>query len=107
MIGSSSGPTKAHCFQATIPTRLNTPVTASDMGAQFLTANSAAKRSTSIGSVRILPEYSEKPVLKLNLDDIEEFFIPEFQHRLSMYRSKKSLLETIVEEPVNLRILQN
>ncbi|KAL2531637.1 hypothetical protein Adt_04988 [Abeliophyllum distichum] len=87
--------------------RVNTLVTASDMGALFLTANSVAKRPTSIGSIRILPECSENPVPKLNLDEIEEFFTPEFQHRLSMCRSKKPLLETIVEEPVNLRILQN
>ncbi|KAL2551872.1 hypothetical protein Fot_05491 [Forsythia ovata] len=87
--------------------RLNTPVTASDMGALFLTANSAAKWPASIGSIRILPECSEKSVPKLNLDEIEEFSTPEFQHRLSMCRSKKPLLETIVEEPVGLRILQN
>ncbi|CAA2953386.1 uncharacterized protein LOC111382822 [Olea europaea var. sylvestris] len=87
--------------------RLNTAVTASDMGALFLTANSAAKRPASIGSVKILPECSEKSVPKLNLDDIEEFSTPEFQHRLSMCRSKKPVLETIVEEPVGLRILQN
>ncbi|CAA2996580.1 Hypothetical predicted protein [Olea europaea subsp. europaea] len=84
--------------------RLNTSVTASDMGALFLTANSSEKRPASIGNVRILPECSEKPVPKLNLDDIKEFSTPEFQHRLSLCRSRKPLLETIVEEPVGLRI---
>ncbi|CAI9766909.1 unnamed protein product [Fraxinus pennsylvanica] len=84
--------------------RLNTRVTTSDMGTLFLTANSAAKRPVSIVNMRILPECSEKPVPKLNLNDIEEFSTPEFQHRLSICRSRKPLLETIVEEPVNLRI---
>ncbi|KAI8031097.1 hypothetical protein LOK49_LG01G03015 [Camellia lanceoleosa] len=78
--------------------RLNSMVTAADMGALFLTANSAAK------NIRVLPEpqkmEQEEAVPKLNVDDIEEFSMPEFKHRLSMCRSKKPLLETIVEEPV-------
>ncbi|GMI73439.1 hypothetical protein like AT3G03280 [Hibiscus trionum] len=96
--------------------RLNSSVTPGDLGALFLAANSAAKKGFG-GKVRILPEAAEddnfrgvsleseekisKP--KLNLDDIEEFSTPEFRHRLSMSRSKKPLLETIAEEPVNCR----
>ncbi|KAL2554939.1 uncharacterized protein Fot_08558 [Forsythia ovata] len=76
--------------------KLNTPTTTSDMGALFLTTNSAAKCLTSMGSVRILSKCSEKSVLKLNLDGIEEFSMSESQHRLSMCRSKKPLLETII-----------
>ncbi|KAL3346231.1 hypothetical protein AABB24_024923, partial [Solanum stoloniferum] len=91
--------------------RLNSFVSAADMGALLLTANSVSK----IGSLRILPEssvaeteqiqiqgnYYEKSTLpKLNLDDIEEFSTEEFKHRLSMCRSKKPLLETIAEEPL-------
>ena len=79
--------------------RLNSVVTAADLGALFLTA----KRGSNI---RISPEYSEaqdNSPPRLNLDDIEEFSTPEFQHRLSMCRSKKPMLDTIVEEPVCLR----
>lgn len=88
--------------------KLNSAVSAADMGALLLTANAAAKR-VSGGKVRmILPEYDveEKENMamesqpKLNLDDIEEYSSPEFVHRLSMCRSKKPLLETIAEEPV-------
>ncbi|KAL7141646.1 hypothetical protein ABFS83_08G067800 [Erythranthe nasuta] len=83
--------------------RLNSAVTATDMGVLFL----AAKRAASVGRVRVSPESgggeAEVVVPKLNLDDIEEFSTPEFKHRLSMCRSKKPLLETIVEEPVSLR----
>ncbi|KAH6754948.1 hypothetical protein C2S52_009618 [Perilla frutescens var. hirtella] len=96
--------------------RLNAVVTAADMGALFLAANSSAKR-VSRGSVRILPECgagdmqivqstAEKrataPKL-INFSDIEEFSSPEFKHRLSMCRSKKPLLETIAEEPFFIR----
>ncbi|CAN4079922.1 unnamed protein product [Withania somnifera] len=88
--------------------RLNSFVSAGDMGALLLTANCVSKR-VAIGSLRILPESCsessseeiEKSTLpKLNLDDIEEFSSKEFKHRLSMCRSKKPLLETIAEEPV-------
>lgn len=99
--------------------RVNSIVTAADMGALFLTANSAAKRA-SLGRVRILPECdqatvplytaevvaqprTESAVPKLNLEDIEEFSTPEFKHRLSFCRSKKPLLETIAEEPIYSR----
>ncbi|KAL3527001.1 hypothetical protein ACH5RR_011657 [Cinchona calisaya] len=91
--------------------RVNSVVTAADLGALFVKANSAAKR------VKILPECNAEAealrvvqpqrqieegssVPKLNLEDIEELCAPEFKHRLSMCRSKKPLLETIVEEPV-------
>lgn len=101
--------------------KVNSLVTAADMGALFLTANSAAKRTSSLGRFRILPECDHRPPLqiaeevaqpktpppssvpKLNLDDIEEFTTPEFKHRLTMCRSKKPLLETIAEEPFYTR----
>ncbi|XP_044506779.1 uncharacterized protein LOC123226339 [Mangifera indica] len=86
--------------------RVKSMITAGDMGALFM----AAKRGSS-GKVRILPAdqcgegmndkiNEETEVPKLNLDEVEEFSQPEFMHRLSMSRSKKPLLETIVEEPV-------
>ncbi|XP_059283316.1 uncharacterized protein LOC132036917 [Lycium ferocissimum] len=87
--------------------RLNSLVTAADLGALFLTANSVSRR-VSFKRVKILPECIEetKPKIyekihlpKLKLEDIEEFSTPEFKNMLSMCRSKKPLLETIAEEP--------
>ncbi|KAF8030625.1 hypothetical protein BT93_E2918 [Corymbia citriodora subsp. variegata] len=90
--------------------RLNSFVTATDMGALFLTASSAAKKggAASGGSrVGALPEAGEEreakaaavaAVPKLNLEEIEGFSTPEFMHRLSMSKSKKPLLETITED---------
>ncbi|CAK9150651.1 unnamed protein product [Ilex paraguariensis] len=99
--------------------RLNSVVTAADVGALFLTANSAANRTSAgrPGTLRIMPENGDHQALqisqaaaqtrieeavvpKLNLDDIEEFSTPEWKHRLSVCRSKKPLLETIAEEPI-------
>lgn len=94
--------------------RVNAVVAAADMAALFLAVNSSAKR-ISRGSVRILPcggdlqivesaAAAEKPAApKLNLDDIEDFSAAEFKQRLSLCRSKKPLLETIVEEPAFIR----
>nr|XP_016458258.1 PREDICTED: protein DETOXIFICATION 14-like [Nicotiana tabacum] len=93
--------------------RLNSLVSAADLGALFLTANSVAKR-VSFKRGKILPECTEfavdieepKPkydkiaLPKLKLEDIEEFSTPEFKHMLLICRSKKPLLETIVEESV-------
>ncbi|XP_020239606.1 uncharacterized protein LOC109818528 [Cajanus cajan] len=76
--------------------RLNSVVTASDMGALLITAKRVSAK------VRVVPEKEAEEANKLNLklDEIEEFSSPEFMHRLSMSRSKKPLLETIAEEPV-------
>ncbi|KAK0597545.1 hypothetical protein LWI29_026388 [Acer saccharum] len=97
--------------------RVNSAVTAGDMGALLLAANNAAKRRSS-GKVRNLPtegidytadDWREHETAtataapKLNLDDIEEFSMPEYMHRLSMSRSRKPLLETIAEEPLHAR----
>ncbi|KAK1357468.1 GDSL esterase/lipase 6 [Heracleum sosnowskyi] len=86
--------------------RLNSFVTSADMGTLFLTA-----KRVSIGNARILPEtsvptveHNQEAFPKLNLDDIEEFSVPEYSQRLSLCRSKKPVLETIAEEePVGLR----
>ncbi|CAN4093573.1 unnamed protein product [Withania somnifera] len=89
--------------------RLNSLVSAADLGALFLTGNSVSKR-VSFERVKILPECTEEfsnktkydennNVPKLKLEDIEEFSTPEFKNMLSMCRSKKPLLETIAEEP--------
>ncbi|KAE8684673.1 GDSL esterase/lipase 6 [Hibiscus syriacus] len=89
--------------------RVNSAVTAADMGALLIAANSASKKGFG-GKVKVLPETDEEEIeeersmqAKLNLDDIEEFSSPEFMHRLSMTRSKKPLLETIAEEPNRAR----
>lgn len=92
--------------------RVNSLVTAADMGALFL----VAKKAVSGRKKRISP--ADQPAVaapenlrtdddqgaaaaaaapRLNLDDIENFSAPEFMHRLSMSRSKKPLLETIEE----------
>lgn len=103
--------------------RLNSLVTAADMGTLFLAAKSAAKRISG-GRVRILPEsgQAETPVRvvddsresspalspKLSLEEIEGYSSdPEIRQRLSMSRSKKPLLETIVEEPAGPRRIQH
>ncbi|KAG9140885.1 hypothetical protein Leryth_010419 [Lithospermum erythrorhizon] len=89
--------------------RLNSLVTASDMGGLFLTAKSAAcKKRVSFGTVRISPECSNEDgevskmeLTKVNLDQVlEEYEAAEMQQRRrSVCRSKKPLLETIIEEP--------
>ncbi|RYR57893.1 hypothetical protein Ahy_A05g023575 isoform D [Arachis hypogaea] len=79
--------------------KLNSAVSAADMGALLITANAAAKRASGgrKNDMRIMESPSQP---KLNLDDIEEYSSPEVMHRLSLCRSKKPLLETIAEEPV-------
>ncbi|GAA0173524.1 hypothetical protein Leryth_015442 [Lithospermum erythrorhizon] len=83
--------------------RLNSIVTTSDMGALFLNAKSSAKKG-SFGTIRVLPECNDdievESSSKLNHDDIEEYSVAEIQHRRSSFcRSKKPLLDTIIEEP--------
>ncbi|KDP33032.1 hypothetical protein JCGZ_13063 [Jatropha curcas] len=100
--------------------RKDTKVTASDLGALFMTANSALKR-VSGGKVRVRPDITadntvdderrksddEVVVPRLSLEGIEEVSTPEFRHRMSMSRSKKPLLETIEEEPIRSRLLRD
>ncbi|KAL6993985.1 hypothetical protein U1Q18_012095 [Sarracenia purpurea var. burkii] len=87
--------------------RLNSIVTAADMGHLFLAASPVAGRGSSVGGNfrrRILPEPAAKSdegdVPELSLDGGEELSPPEFNHRASTCRSKKPVLETIAEEPV-------
>ncbi|KAL7090243.1 hypothetical protein ACP275_12G028300 [Erythranthe tilingii] len=82
--------------------RLKSAVTAADEAAISAAANSAAKKASRVSPERD-GDTASAPPPKLNLDDIEDLLTPEFKHRLSMCRSRKPLLETIVEEPVSLR----
>ncbi|XP_073148103.1 uncharacterized protein [Henckelia pumila] len=90
--------------------RLNSAATAADMDRLSAATSPAAKR---VG-VRILPECGDaagkqtvesvERVSALDLDDFEQFSALEMKHRLSVCcRSKKPLLETIVEEPAGFR----
>ncbi|GAA0159459.1 hypothetical protein LIER_16228 [Lithospermum erythrorhizon] len=88
--------------------RLNSLVTASDMGGLFLAAKSAAcRKRASFGLTRISPECNNEDAeeskmesTKLNVDEVlEEYAAAEMQKRRLVSRSKKPLLETIIEEP--------
>ncbi|XP_068638675.1 uncharacterized protein [Aristolochia californica] len=94
--------------------RVNSVVTAADMEALLITANSAVSRA-SVGKARILPEVGAAPQLvaategfqrlqsdapRLNLDELEDDWVIEFKSRWSLCRSRKPMLETIVEENV-------
>lgn len=93
--------------------KLNSVISVADMGAMFLAAERVSGRKKPPvavviggggggGSVNVSAEESESEG-KLKLDDVEEFSSPEMKHRRSMCRSRKPLLETIVEEPILLR----
>ncbi|KAJ4973044.1 hypothetical protein NE237_006218 [Protea cynaroides] len=101
--------------------RLNSVITAVDMGVLLMTANSAAKRASggkvrnllesSGGAARVSPDSSdvnnlqgnEESLPRLKLDDLEDFSFQQFKHRLSISKSRKPLLETITEEPLCFR----
>ncbi|KAJ0037536.1 hypothetical protein Pint_22205 [Pistacia integerrima] len=86
--------------------RVNSVVSATDMAAFFMAANSAAKRISGGGNIRVSPESgiemscSSSP--RLSLEGVEEEF-SEFKYRLVVCRSRKPLLETIKEEPIYSR----
>ncbi|XP_077221075.1 uncharacterized protein LOC143854851 [Tasmannia lanceolata] len=94
--------------------RVNSVITAADMGVLFMmTTSSALRRVAEVK--RILPDsgvsaetdsvtnWRESDAPRLNLDDIEDDSVNEFKARLSMCRSRKPMLETIKEETVCLR----
>ncbi|KAK4742113.1 hypothetical protein SAY87_000114 [Trapa incisa] len=106
--------------------RLGCKVSASDLGPVFLvtmaasskkkrrtkSSSSAAAGGPGSGRVRVSPGYSNEDVVpeegshgrspetpaRLSFEGIEEYSTPEFKHRISMSRSKKPQLETIVED---------
>ncbi|XP_051117323.1 uncharacterized protein LOC127242032 [Andrographis paniculata] len=74
--------------------RLNAAATEADVAA-ILTAAAARRVS------RVLPENEEELAApEMDLDDLSAL---ELKHRVSTCRSKKPLLETIVEEPLSFR----
>lgn len=93
--------------------RLNSVITASDLGTLFLISKriETSTSTSSAGKGRVSPEYSIPAVQeeigtdgpKLSLEGIEEFSRPDFVHRMSLSRSKRPLLETIAEETVYSR----
>ncbi|XP_071739100.1 uncharacterized protein [Rutidosis leptorrhynchoides] len=80
--------------------RVNSVVATADLATLFLAAKKSGNKK--IGSVRILPENAPTPP-RLSFEEIEEFSTPEFKQMISNCRSKKPLLETIVEEPIRCR----
>ncbi|CAO2825367.1 unnamed protein product [Amaranthus hypochondriacus] len=90
--------------------RVNSFVTAADMGKLFLVAKRGSKSN---GKVRVVPACSEEgePAAREEREceevarevvEVEELEL-EFMHRRSVGRSRKPVLETIVEEPNSLR----
>lgn len=89
--------------------RLNSFVTAADMGALLITTNSTVKRITGRSTAKILPDVNvDKNIKKIeikllnDLDDIAEEYSStlEYRRKMSFCGSKKPLLETIAEEPI-------
>ncbi|KAJ9173030.1 hypothetical protein P3X46_016206 [Hevea brasiliensis] len=99
---------KANVYIMYLMYRKYSVVTASDLGALFMGANSAVKR-VSGGKVRFRPDTTSDTAVdgvavpRLSLEGTEEVSTPEFRHRMSMSRSRKPLLATIDEEPVRSR----
>lgn len=96
--------TGCHVYVAFPMTRVASAANASDMGRLFLAGK---KRAKSCDNRRVSPEEEDDDVrlmsgsTKLNLEDIEDFSASEFIHRISVSKSKKPQLETIVEEHVS------
>ncbi|VVA96305.1 unnamed protein product [Arabis nemorensis] len=96
--------TGCHVYVAFPMTRVASAANASDMARLYLTGK---KRSKSVDNRRVSPEEEENDVrvmsgsAELNLEEIEDFSASEFIHRISVSKSKKPQLETIVEEHVS------
>lgn len=91
--------------------RVNSIVMTTDMAVVLLAANTAAKRISGGGNVRISPvagaegeaamaASSVESPRKLEAEDMEIFPGGEYKYRLSVCRSKKPMLDTIFEEPI-------
>ncbi|KAM7524250.1 hypothetical protein LguiA_014152 [Lonicera macranthoides] len=93
--------------------RVSSIITEADLGPLILTTKSTSKSCQRVENVQKLPEVEgstelvaappSEPKPVVTLDEVEGWLLPEFKRRWSMSRSKKPLLETIVEEPVGSR----
>ncbi|KAH0860635.1 hypothetical protein HID58_088896 [Brassica napus] len=90
-----------HVYIAFPMTRATSAANASDMARLFAAAKKRQRsrvgpKSSGEDDVKMISAGS-----KLNLEDIEEFSAAEFMHRISVSKSKKPKLETIVEESLS------
>lgn len=107
-----------HVYIAFPMTRATSAANASDLARLFVAAKKQRRRvgtdSSGSGTVvkhchngKVSPDGEEDDVKiisagsKLNLEDIEDFSAAEFMHRISVSKSKKPKLETIVEESLS------
>ncbi|CAH8350083.1 unnamed protein product [Eruca vesicaria subsp. sativa] len=105
-----------HVYIAFPMTRATSAANASDMARIFVAAKKQHRQTKSSGvgtsvkschNGKVSPAEGEDDVKmisagsKLNLEDIEEFSAAEFMHRISVSKSKKPKLETIVEESLS------
>ncbi|KAG7609507.1 hypothetical protein ISN44_As05g016120 [Arabidopsis suecica] len=107
-----------HVYVAFPMTRATSAANASDLARLFVAAkkqrrhrvgsdhsSAAVKHCHNNGRVSPDGEGDDVKVIlagsKLNLEDIEEFSAAEFMHRISVSKSKKPKLETIVEESLS------
>lgn len=106
-----------HVYVAFPMTRATSAANASDMARLFVAAKKQQQQRRRVGAKsfgagtahngRVSPDGEEddgrmmSAGSKLNLEDIEEFSAAEFMHRISVSKSKKPKLETIVEESLS------
>uniref|UniRef100_A0A1J3IY82 Uncharacterized protein n=1 Tax=Noccaea caerulescens TaxID=107243 RepID=A0A1J3IY82_NOCCA len=106
-----------HVYVAFPMTRSTSAANASDMARLFVAAKKQQRRRIGTKSItavkhchsgRVSPDGEEDGEVrmisagsKLNLEDIEEFSAAEFMHRISVSKSKKPKLETIIEESLS------
>ncbi|EOA19474.1 hypothetical protein CARUB_v10002057mg [Capsella rubella] len=108
-----------HVYVAFPMTRSTSAANASDLARLFVAAKKQRRRLVGSGcsgaavkshchnNGKVSPDGEDnddddvRVVSKLNLEDIEEFSAAEFMHRISVSKSKKPKLETIVEESLS------
>ncbi|KFK25945.1 hypothetical protein AALP_AA8G183300 [Arabis alpina] len=106
-----------HVYVAFPMTRATSAANASDMARLFVAAKKQQQQRRRVGSKssgagngrngRVSPDGEGDDVKmisagsKLSLEDIEEFSAAEFMHRISVSKSKKPKLETIIEESLS------
>ncbi|KAH7571028.1 hypothetical protein JRO89_XS05G0242000 [Xanthoceras sorbifolium] len=94
--------------------RVNSMVSAADLAALFMAANSSSSSSAKrllggaggvgpSGEITRADQNDEDKGSSVSLEVDEGFPIPEFKYRVVSWRSRKPLLETINEEPVFTR----